>query len=162
MGEVKNVLTFRSVLWNDRDLLLQWRNDAVTRANSITNTFISRPVHEAWLRDSLAQPKRKLMIIEDENLPIGVLRFDASEDGRVEVSIHLGPASRRKGFGRLALLQCEQLVKEWLPQAHELFAKVKRDNASSRRAFEAAGFVETRQTDEIIYFCKQTESRKHC
>lgn len=162
ISEVKTMLSFRPVEWNDRDLLLEWRNDAVTRANSITNTTIASSVHETWLRNSLTDPKRKLMIIEHEHLPIGVLRFDATEDGRVEVSLHLAPASRRKGLGQLALRQCGDLATEWFPQAIEVLAKVKRDNAASRRAFQGAGFEETHESEGIIYFCKNTESQKHC
>ncbi|MFD1673795.1 GNAT family N-acetyltransferase [Alicyclobacillus fodiniaquatilis] len=137
----------RPVNWADRHHLRMWRNDPVTRANSLSHDVVSQQEHEAWLAASLAMPNRKLVMIERASTPVGVLRFDAAGHGKIEVSINIAPTARGQGVGRRALARCTSLALQYWPEAAELFARILPGNDASLRAFQRAGFVGDKGAD---------------
>lgn len=140
-------IRLRPVCWVDRHHLRMWRNDPVTRANSLSHDVVSQREHEAWLAASLALSSRKLVMIERACIPVGLLRFDAAGQGKVEVSINIAPTARGQGVGRRALARCKALTLQYWPEATELFARILPGNDASLRAFQRAGFVADKGAD---------------
>jgi RimJ/RimL family protein N-acetyltransferase len=125
----------------DADAVLAWRNDPETRGASFDDREIEAADHRRWFASKLDDPATRLFIVlDEEKMPVGQVRFDAAPDGWV-VSIALAAAARGKGYGREALRRVgdEMLAGE----ASRLIAFVKPDNRRSLAAFREAGFGET-------------------
>jgi L-amino acid N-acyltransferase YncA len=121
--------------------LLAWRNDPVTRAASIESHPVSRAAHEAWFARVLADPHRVLYIGYDSGTSIGMVRFDAAEDGRgAEISLNVAPAQRGRGLGRELLLAAISRYREAVGPPKMLRARIRPGNEASLRLFRGAGF----------------------
>jgi RimJ/RimL family protein N-acetyltransferase len=74
----------------------------------------------------------------EEDRPVGVVRFDG-RGGEAEVHIIIAPEARGRGVAARALgAACEHASRE---MGYALIiARIKEDNAASRRAFARAGF----------------------
>lgn len=142
---------YRAVTWDDRHLLLAWRNDPVTRSFSFSSHVVSLPDHESWLAESLRNTRRKLVLIERERTPVGLLRFDWTNDDDIELSIHVAPNARQQGVGWSALTDAKWLVKAWWSGAKTLYAKVRPENHASLRTFEKADFTRSEVATDIPY-----------
>lgn len=126
----------------DAVMLLEWRNDPVTRANS-RNTARIKPggQHERWLQDVLADPDRSLLIAELDGESIGQVRFDRLAGDEWEISITLDPARRAQGLGALLIRSgVDWLRREVGPVP--VIAEVRDSNELSMRAFRACGFTD--------------------
>lgn len=143
------VLTYRPATAGDADLLRGWRNDPVTREMSRSPDVVGPEEHRAWLRETLADPCRTLLVVERDGLPVGTLRFD--RDGpRAEVSVALESGERGGGLGTQAIAEATELQLAAWPELEVVTAEVQRRNVASLRAFERAGYRMTaeRAADE--------------
>jgi len=101
MGEVR----LRPVTIEDAELLFIWRNDPLTRAQSIHTEPVVWENHLDWLETSLQTPDRQLFIAE-QALPaeqttvvLGTVRADKLAEV-YELSWTVAPEQRGKGWGR--------------------------------------------------------------
>jgi len=120
--------------------LLEWRNDVETRRASLNDTEIPLDEHACWLAAQLASPDVALYIIEagPDCVPCGQVRLNRLPGGGALVSIGLAGNRRRQGLGTAALRAVQERGRPaW---ATPLYAVIRLDNVTSRRAFEAAGF----------------------
>jgi L-amino acid N-acyltransferase YncA len=137
------MIDMRPATMADTDLLLSWRNDPVTCANSKSTATVSREDHERWMKFNVAQgyPQHMVMIANSQvSGSIGVVRFDAerSDVMKYEVSITIAPEHRGCGLGRPVLATaCAHM-----PDV-SLSAMIRKENTASRRIFEECGFEET-------------------
>lgn len=75
----------------------------------------------------------------EENRPVGVVRFDDLGGGEAEVHIIIASEARGRGVATRALrAACEHASSEL--GYGSIVARIKEDNAASRRAFARAGF----------------------
>src|SRR5262245_39667124 len=91
---------FRKATLNDADLLLRWRNDEESSKNSRKPELISRNQHLRWLKRTLADPDRILLIGERSNMPLGTIRFDRLKPESWEMSWTVAPEFRGRGIGK--------------------------------------------------------------
>lgn len=133
-------LRFRDATPADTQMLLAWRNDPVTRANSFHPDVISLEAHEAWLAKRLCDPRCLLLIATDASSePMGQVRFDMVSNGEAEVNISLAPAHRGKGYGTVVLSgACREAFHRM--ELRLIKAYIKPTNSGSIRIFERAGF----------------------
>jgi len=127
----------------DSATLHAWRNDPVTRAMSRSTAEVPRGDHERWYAAALADPDRRLLVVDGEDGPVGMVRLDRDEPGVWEVSINLAPAARGRGLaGAVLAAGTEQVLHDpALPEpVRVVVAHVRRDNAPSVRLFERAGY----------------------
>ncbi len=92
-------LTTRTATEADAEMLLAWRNDPETRRWSRSPTPVEPSEHRAWLRGSLQNGHRLLVVVSDGDGPVGTVRWDHEPDGW-EVSITVAPDRRGNGSGR--------------------------------------------------------------
>jgi RimJ/RimL family protein N-acetyltransferase/spore coat polysaccharide biosynthesis predicted glycosyltransferase SpsG len=140
-GDVGDVV-LRPAAAGDRDRLLAWRNDALTREASFRTAAVSEPDHDRWLAQSLARPDRRLMVAEQAGTPVAQLRLDRDPDPAraAEVSITVAPECRGRGLGPAVLAAADTAARDW--GVEWLIARIKPSNVRSRRIFESAGYVE--------------------
>lgn len=124
----------------DADLLLEWRNDPTTRANSRQSTVLDRSSHLSWLDAALADRDRLLLIVAD-GAPVGTVRWDRRGPHSWEVSITVAPEARGRSLSLSVLAAGERFLASHDVDARELLAVVHRDNQPSLRLFAAMGYV---------------------
>lgn len=122
----------------DRERLLEWANDPVTRAVSFHTEPISSSSHNAWFAASLAGA-RSLYIIEYNEESVGVARLEPIGQQRAEVSLTIAPNRRRRGIGTAALTALIDTAAA--NGTEELVARIRSTNEHSQRTFERAGFA---------------------
>lgn len=145
-GGDATTLSVRPATVDDAELLLEWRNDATTRAASRSSEPVSLEEHLHWLRSTLARDDRHLLVAADDAGPVGTVRWDREAPGEWEVSITVAAARRGSGLARTLLLAGEQWLSEAAAQGQvdELsiyLAVVHEDNTASLRLFTHAGYL---------------------
>ena len=125
----------------DCDSLYEWRNAEETRRFFFDTNIIHLDAHHAWFKKTLEEPSRILLIGEINGLPVGVLRYDISDEQAV-ISVYLVPGGQGAGVGT-ELIRCgSRWLKKHRPDINRVIAEIVRDNIASLRAFEQAGFIE--------------------
>ena len=130
----------RPATLDDAAVLLEWRNDPVTRALSRHHDVVPLEDHLSWLRASLGRPDRHLLVGSLDGVEIGTLRWDLEGGSEWEVSITVDPAARGRGVAGALLRSGEQ----WLSRTTVVdayLAVVNVDNAASRRLFVNSGYA---------------------
>jgi RimJ/RimL family protein N-acetyltransferase len=133
-------MLLRPVSLQDAPLLLDWRNDPLTRENSFQTNVITLDVHLRWLQDALQNPKRKLFMGEENGKSLGIVRGDFSEEG-CELSWTIAPEHRGKGFGKEIVRLAIMVLR---PQ--RFFARIKPGNVASERIAQFVGLALTAET----------------
>ena len=148
-------ISIRKATMEDADLLLEWRNDPDTVRHSTSNSGVEKKEHYSWLEARLGSKESVLLIGTDGagGDPLGMVRFDATEDCFWTVSINLAPVWRGKKLSSSLL----NAAVEHFADAHTaiLAAHVKPDNDSSRKCFERSGFALYEERDgQLVYLNK--------
>lgn len=136
-------LVLRVAGLQDSGFVWYWRNDPVTRRNSINTESVPWSSHRDWYSEQLSDPDTRIFILEHPiDGPLAQARYQKQEAEVAEVHVTVAPASRGRGLGtRLLRESAPEAFKSLAVQA--LRAIVKQDNASSARAFERAGYRKT-------------------
>lgn len=130
-------LTLRPVTMEDAELILEWRNDADSRANSFQKDIILPDTHMAWLKHKLENKDAMLFMVLDNQEEIGHIRLDIF--GKIgEISYMVAPKKRGQGYGE-ALLKL--LCRQELAGIEVLVGMVQKKNPASGKCFIKAGFT---------------------
>ena len=127
-------LKLRAATESDARLLLEWRNDPLTRRSSKNDRPVAWEDHLRWLSDTLSRGDRRLMIAELDGISVGTVRLDLASD-HCELSWTVSPSKRGLGIGKamVALAIAEA-------RAPTVVAQIKADNVASLRIAESCGF----------------------
>jgi UDP-2,4-diacetamido-2,4,6-trideoxy-beta-L-altropyranose hydrolase len=124
----------------DESWLLQLQQYPQTRRYFCNVAIPGAEEHHDWMQQTLADPKRLLLIIEVDGVSVGSVRLDRLSDqgsaAHHEVAIAIDPGRHGRGFGSAAL----RLVRALMPGA-VLDATILPENKPSQALFEKAGFV---------------------
>ncbi len=121
----------------DAHRLWTWRNDPVTRAMSANTDPIAFDDHVRWLRSTIADPMRMLLIGWNGAGELGQIRFDR-RDAHAEVSMSVAPEHRGTVGGLLLRAGISHFRRRWPDQP--ILAQIKQENEASRRMFDRARF----------------------
>ncbi len=146
----------RTITEQDCALLFTWVNDPAVRSSSFSQDPIPWEDHIRWFRNKLNDPHCCILIgFNNENVPIGQVRFDSAEDGSTEVDVHISTGFRGRGFGALLMKESVRRFFE-IAKVDTVHAFVKTDNASSIQTFKKAGFKnegrENKKGHDIFHF----------
>ncbi|WP_373532726.1 GNAT family N-acetyltransferase [Vampirovibrio sp.] len=136
----ENSIQLKRVISDDREALFHWRNHPSVRQHSIHTDEISWDAHCQWFEQTLQNPQRVLLLGQNENGPVGVLRYDLHEDHSALISVYLVPERMGQGWGALLLKAGNQWLKGEYPAVSPVLAEIFPDNPASIRAFEKAGY----------------------
>jgi spore coat polysaccharide biosynthesis protein SpsF len=123
----------------DSGLLFEW----VNRPDSLAASFktaapVPRDTHEAWFAARLADAATGIWIAERAGAPVGQVRLQR-RGASLEVSIYVDAAARGGGMAaRMLDLVRAEAARRW--HGLGLVARIKPDNAASRRLFTRAGY----------------------
>ena len=138
--------TLRKVNPKDCALLFEWVNDSDVRENALNNQKINWEEHKLWFSSKINDPSSKIFIFENDNTPVGQIRFDRKLDGIWDIDYSISKKYRGRGFGKeivkLSLAEIEGTIR----------AIVKRKNVASGKVFEKLGFKIVKSDEEIIEY----------
>ena len=139
----------RPATLEDAQRLFVWRNDPLTRAQSLQQQPVVWGDHLEWLQASLQNPARQLFIAEsaglagqEQPLTLGTVRADKTEE-TYELSWTVAPEERGKGWGRKMVAALIEI----LPAQASYTAIVLHSNPASQRIAESLALTE-RQRQE--------------
>jgi UDP-2,4-diacetamido-2,4,6-trideoxy-beta-L-altropyranose hydrolase len=134
-------LQLRPARVQDCDAVHAWRNDPATRRYALDGRAIGIDEHRAWYASVLADPARRLLIVERESTaePVGVLRYDLAGD-EATISVYLVPGLQGRGLGIEVIVAGDRWLKANHPDVTRVLAEVLADNVASAAAFAAAGY----------------------
>lgn len=90
----------RPMIRDDLRMVLNWRNHPDIRQYMYTNHEISLDEHILWFEKESINDKKKLLIFEENNIPVGFVNFARSSTTLpVEWGFYIAPDAR-KGTGR--------------------------------------------------------------
>lgn len=149
----KKSLVLRPAIKDDCKDLWRWRNNRKVRQCCFNSKTIAWEQHRKWFSAKMKDDNARLYIGMHGKDKIGVIRFDAGIDS-ITVSINIDPAFFNKGFGTAMIrIGTEKAFSEF-GDSRPVLAEIKKENISSKKAFEKAGY---RHTDEskrgVIYAC---------
>lgn len=137
------------------DSLRIWeiRNTLQSRQASINQDEVAWEKHEPWFQQKyIASEANACFALDYMGKTVGYCRFD-SENDSFRVSIALDPAYHSRGFGGLFLLE----VCTRFGEHKTLIAEVRKENESSFRIFEKAGFNVTSEDDTYSHFERRAQ-----
>jgi RimJ/RimL family protein N-acetyltransferase len=139
-------MKLRKATFDDWKILLDWRNDSLTRENSFNQDEVSEQIHKLWFNDSLLNPYREIYILEDDTIPVGSIRSDNTSFNQYILSWSISPDQRGKGYGT-------KILEIYLQgRTGDFIAEIKPENIASIKMVQKNGF---NQLDEIKYIKQQ-------
>ena len=137
-------LTLRQAVESDSELLLEWRNDATTKAFSLSSDEVNREQHDAWLNKTLKDKNCLLIIGEVLGDPVGMVRINIlHESDSAQVSINLNPDFRGRGISRQLLGSSLLFGAQVLDNFSKYCAEIHIKNVASQKIFISVGFIKT-------------------
>jgi len=81
----------RKVTTSDWKVLLEWRNDKISRQNSFNSELISINAHKEFINNTLIITERNIFILEYNEIPVGTIREDRLDKNEFELSYTINP-----------------------------------------------------------------------
>lgn len=138
----------RKATVEDMDLIYEWANEAVVRANSFSTSIITYEEHCGWYHKLLADEYRQQYIYMYDNEEIGQARV-VVVGTNAKIGYSISADKRGMGHGKLLLELLKEQIKIDYPNVRKLAAKVKPQNIASQKAFQHVGYVEVYRDFEI-------------
>ncbi|MDU9389184.1 UDP-2,4-diacetamido-2,4,6-trideoxy-beta-L-altropyranose hydrolase [Pseudomonas sp. zfem002] len=135
-------LRLRAAEVADARLLFDGRNAESVRRASLQQGTLDWGSHCRWLQASLDNDQRLLLIGEDAQGPLGMLRYDLLQPSRARVSLYLFGGRCGLGWGRALLAAGERAARSRWPRLQVIEAQVLADNPASLTLFRSAGYLQ--------------------
>ena len=149
MNTEQSDLTLRQAVESDSESLLEWRNDATTKAFSLSSDEVTREQHEAWFNKTLRDTNCLLIIGEVLGDPVGMVRINILNDsGLGQVSINLNPDFRGRGLSRQLLGSSLLFAAQVFDNVSKYCADIHIENVASQKIFTSVGFVNSTNTTD--------------
>lgn len=152
---MKPEIEFKPVNLEDAKTLFHWENEAENRKMCLNPDPIPWDEHLEWLKQSLANPNRRMLIAYLDHDPIGNVKSDWIH-GRAELSWGISKPFRGKGLGKWMVRLLAESIEE------PLSAKVKHENEGSKKIASFAGLKESRSDDRCVHFEREKISSPIC
>lgn len=137
----------RTATLADAEMILKWRNDAVTRANSFSKDEIALDTHIKWMEGRLSDEASAMYIMMDGESCVGQLRIDKVK-GVGEISYMIAPDERKKGYGKQIIALAQEVAGA---DIKALMGLVEKANAPSAKCFLANDYAEFVGGTELCY-----------
>lgn len=124
----------------DLELVLAWRNHPAVRRSMLTQNEITWEEHQAWYERACADPKRRLLIAQDDTGPIGYVGISGvAEGGIADWGFYAAPGAPRGAGRRLGRAALEFAFGEL--RLHKVCGQALASNEPSIRMHLALGFT---------------------
>ena len=136
----------RKVTKNDWKVLLEWRNDKITRQNSFDSELISANTHKEFINDSLIDADRNLFILEYNEIPVGTIREDKLDKEEFELSYTINPLYRGKKIGQI------MMSLYLIERKGSFLCEVNEENVPSIKMIEKLGFKIFKVVNRVKFY----------
>lgn len=135
---------FRLADIKDMDLIYEWANDKLVRANSFRTEPILYEDHVKWY-ESLMDDKLSnvQLILNMDGIPVGQCRLKII-GGMAEIGYSVSNSYRGRGIALKMISDLSNWVSTNRNDITTLIAKVKTDNLASIAVFERCGYLENK------------------
>ena len=134
------MLSIRSIVADDKELLFRWANDERVRRSAIHSEPIPWSNHEQWFDRKLDDIECRIYIILEQEHPVGQVRFDLNAESEVWIDYSIDREMRGQGLGRSLLRVAMERLCEDLPSVKAFVGEVKMENIASNKVFVGLGF----------------------
>ena len=121
----------RKATLDDAKIILEWRNDPLTRENSFSKDLIDPETHIKWFNSKLSDENCFMFILVDGTERVGQLRIDKVNDIG-EISYMIAPNKRKMGYGKQIIKLAEGAVSS---DIKVLAGLVESSNEASKKCF---------------------------
>ncbi|WP_061221491.1 GNAT family N-acetyltransferase [Leptospira borgpetersenii] len=147
------MLSFRIVQEKDMMLLFQWANDPLVRQAAFHTELISIEDHKKWFFSKLNNFGTNMFILEEEQIPVGQIRFDLEElEGVYYIDYSISEKYRGKGLGKKILILGLKFHESFNQEKLIYRAFVKKNNRASIKCFADVGFTFCSETPDYMVF----------
>lgn len=155
-------LNIRGARYDDCKLIYRWATDPAVRAQSFSSEEIHWHKHRAWFIGQLARADRRFYICENEEGPIGLVRFSIENEVAL-LGYSLGTSARGKGYGVSMLHFATERLRAELPSVVKIDAYVKKENIASQITLARLGYAEfpTEAHRDALKFILDIAELKH-
>ena len=146
-GQIVGAVALRPCAESDAKTLFDLRNNPELIALSTRKVSVTWDEHVAWLRNCLSAPqKHRIFLLEVQSLgTVGMIRFDRDNEATARISVMLDPSQTGKGIGTASLIKAIREIRTLWPTLGAVDANVIAGNKRAERAFEKAGFAQSRE-----------------
>lgn len=131
---MNKTLFLREITQEDWEILLEWRNDDITRQNFYSTELINENEHKNYIKGILNNPNIEQFILEYNGVAVGTIRSNKTEIEDYTLSYTISPLFRGKKIGQL-------MLGVYLVERTGIFlCEVKETNIASVRMIEKLGF----------------------
>ena len=148
---MRKSLNLREVTKSDWKVLLEWRNDKITRQNSFNSDLVSVSEHKEYIKNTITNPNRTLFILEYNKIPVGTIREDRLDKDEFELSYIISPMYRGKKIGQI------MMSLYLIERKGSFLCKVNEENVPSIKMIEKLGF-KLFNTEKRVNFYKLNQS----
>lgn len=141
-------LYLRLASYEDMDILYEWANDPVTRANSFNISQISYETHVKWFHKMMSNEDALQFILMCDSTPVGQVRLSINGN-EAEIGYSISADYRGMGYGKLICQLLINKVKAEYPRIKTLIAQVKPQNIASLYCFQGCGFYKSFEQYEL-------------
>lgn len=122
----------------DANIVLEWRNDPLTRNGSFSKKYIDMKTHIEWFNSKLSDENCSMFILMDRDEDVGQLRIDRVNDVG-EISYMIAPDKRNQGYGKKIIELSESVVAD---DIKALMGLVDNENEPSKQCFKSNHYAE--------------------
>ena len=147
-------LKIRKTQMSDLPIYFNWVNEKNVVKNSFTNKKIGIKEHSKWFKNKIKSKKTSMYVLEVCKLPIGQVRFEASNN-KVKIDYSLDNIVRDRKWGKAIIKLGIKELK--LPRIKFINAEVKKQNKKSISIFKNLGFREGISHSKYFYSANKQE-----
>jgi len=134
------VLNIRKIAAEDKDILLEWRNDPRVYRHALNPNPVQKETHEKWFENILKSQTCFFYMGFFDGKKCGTVRYNLLDnETEAEVSISIAPEFQGKGLGFELMKRGEEQLK-LDSKVKIIHATVFNDNAASMSLFLKSNF----------------------
>lgn len=133
----------------DSEDIWKWRNDPHTRKMFANTENISWERHNKWFNLVSNSKEHIILIAHNEEMKIGMIRFDINNTNSAEVSLNFNPDARGKGFGSMALNKSIEFIIN--KNINTITTRVRKENTIALKVWKKSNFNILTEDAEYFY-----------
>ena len=143
---MRKSFNLREVKKSDWKVLLEWRNDKITRYNSFNSDLVSVSEHKEYIENTITKPNRTIFILEYNEIPVGTIREDRLDKDELELSYIISPMYRGKKIGQI------MMSLYLIERKGSFLCEVKEENVPSIKMIGKLGFKLFKTENRVNFY----------
>ena len=108
-SKINKLISINKIKKDDCDIILDWRNDPISRLNSRNKNIISKKDHTNWFNSKLNSTTDITLLAKVRHINLATVRYDKISNKVFEVSINISPKFRKIGLSKILNLSEKEI-----------------------------------------------------